>query len=69
MIRAQWERVKLRAIWSWAGWRHVLRTEGSLQQWLWANAGSALLAFLLPLSAGQRGTILRAASSFWRWSA
>jgi diacylglycerol kinase (ATP) len=54
----QLSRVKDRAIWSWEGFVHVFRTEGSLHQWLWANAASAILAFLLPLSAGERGMIL-----------
>ncbi len=58
MLRSQLFRIKMRAVWSWAGWRHVWRTEGSLHQWAWANVGSALLAFLLPLSAGERATIL-----------
>jgi diacylglycerol kinase (ATP) len=51
-------RVKDRAVWSWDGFVHVFRTEGSLHQWLWANLGSAVLAFLLPLTAGERGIIL-----------
>jgi diacylglycerol kinase (ATP) len=54
----QIERIKMRAIWSWEGFTHVLRTEGSLHQWLWANAASALLAFLLPLTAVERAVIL-----------
>ena len=47
-----------RAVWSWEGFRHVLRTEGSLHQWLWANAASAALALLLPLTPGERAAIL-----------
>jgi diacylglycerol kinase (ATP) len=58
MIREQLERIRLRAVWSWAGFVHVWQTEGSLHQWIWANVGSAVLAFALPLTAGQRGTIL-----------
>jgi diacylglycerol kinase (ATP) len=54
----QIERIKLRAIWSWEGFVHVAQTEGSLHQWLWANAASALLAFVLPLSATERAIIL-----------
>jgi diacylglycerol kinase (ATP) len=54
----QIERIRLRAIWSWEGFVHVAKTEGSLHQWLWANAASALLAFVLPLSAGERAVIL-----------
>ena len=51
-------RVRQRAIWSWAGFVHVWRTEGSLMQWVVANLAFALLAFVLPLSAGERGFLL-----------
>ncbi len=54
----QLERIRLRAVWSWAGFVHVWQTEGSLHQWIWANVGSAVLAFVLPLSASERGMIL-----------
>ena len=52
------ERVKQRAIWSWDGFVHVYRTEGSLMQWITANAVFAVLAFVLPLTAGERGFLL-----------
>ena len=55
---AHWSKVKMRAVWSWAGWCHVWRTEGSLHQWCWANAASAIAVFLVPLTSGQRATIL-----------
>jgi diacylglycerol kinase (ATP) len=58
MLREEWERVRARAVWSWAGWVHVWRTERSLMQWIVANVASALLAFVLPLTAGERGMIL-----------
>lgn len=58
MIRRELGRIRMRAIWSWAGWTHVWQTEHSLQQWIWGNAASAIAVFALPLSAGQRGTIL-----------
>jgi diacylglycerol kinase (ATP) len=58
MVRRHWERLRARAVWSWQGWAHVWRTEGSLHQWLWANAASAALALLLPLSPGERAAIL-----------
>ncbi|MBI1415853.1 MAG: diacylglycerol kinase [Limimaricola sp.] len=51
-------RVWLRAKWSWQGVVHVWRTEGSLQQWLWANAVSLTAAFLLPLSSTERAMLL-----------
>ena len=58
MLREQLNRVRMRAIWSWHGLVHVWRTEGSLSQWIIVNIGSALLAFILPLSAAERGMIL-----------
>ncbi len=57
-MREHLERVRLRALWSWQGLLHVWRTEGSMHQWIWANVFSAALAFLLPLSAGERGMLL-----------
>jgi len=57
-VLRHWRRVRQRAIWSWDGFAHVWRTEGSLNQWIVANALSALLAFVLPLTAGERGMIL-----------
>lgn len=57
-LRREIGRVRDRAVWSWQGFRHVLRTEGSLHQWLWANAASATLALLLPLTPGERAAIL-----------
>lgn len=51
-------RVRQRAVWSWQGFVHVWQTEGSLRQWLVANAVFAVLAFVLPLSAGERGMLL-----------
>lgn len=54
----EWQRLRARALWSWEGFVHVLRTEGSLRQWLWANAASAALAVVLPLAPGERAAIL-----------
>jgi diacylglycerol kinase (ATP) len=58
MLMQQMKRVRQRAIWSWEGVVHVYRTEGSLSQWLVANAIFAVLAFVLPLSASERGFLL-----------
>ena len=57
-IRRGWAGLKARARWSWEGFRHVLRTEGSLRQWLGANAASGLLALVVPLAPGERAAIL-----------
>ncbi len=54
----QMMRVRQRAIWSWEGFAHVFRTEGSLMQWLVANAAFGVLAFVLPLSGTERGMLL-----------
>jgi diacylglycerol kinase (ATP) len=54
----QIERIRQRAVWSWEGFVHVARTEGSLHQWIWANVASAALALALPLTAGERAVIL-----------
>lgn len=51
-------RVRQRAIWSWDGFVHVWQTEGSLKQWIVANVFFTTLAFVLPLSAGERGFLL-----------
>lgn len=58
MLIQQAQRVKQRAIWSWAGFAHVYKTEGSLSQWLVANVVFAILAFVLPLSGAERGFLL-----------
>lgn len=58
MLREQLYRVRMRAIWSWQGFWHVWQTEGSLSQWIIANAVSAIAAFVLPLSGAERGMIL-----------
>ncbi len=51
-------RVRQRAIWSWEGFVHVARTEGSLAQWIVANVVFCILAFALPLSGAERGFLL-----------
>ncbi|PHQ86211.1 MAG: diacylglycerol kinase [Thalassobium sp.] len=54
----QLRRIKQRAIWSWAGFVHVYRTEGSLMQWLVANVISGGLAIALPLSTAETALLL-----------
>jgi diacylglycerol kinase (ATP) len=51
-------RVRQRAIWSYEGFTHVLRTEGSLMQWIVANVVMGVLAFVLPLTGAERGFLL-----------
>ena len=57
-IKTQAIRVKDRGVWSWQGFAHVYKTEGSLSQWLVLNAVFAVLAFVLPLSGAERGFLL-----------
>jgi diacylglycerol kinase (ATP) len=54
----QLRRINQRAIWSWAGFVYVYRTEGSLMQWLVANLISGGLAIALPLSTGETALLL-----------
>ena len=58
MIRTQLNRVWQRAIWSFQGFSHVYKTEGSLSQWLVLNAVFGILAFVLPLEWTTRGFLL-----------
>lgn len=58
MLKREWNRFRLRVIWSWAGWLDCWRNEHSLQQWIWANAVSVTLAILIPMSTGERALIL-----------
>ena len=51
-------RVRQRAIWSWEGFAHVWKTEGSLAQWIVANIVFGILALVLPLTVGERGMLL-----------
>ena len=52
------KRLRLRIIWSLAGWRDAWANEHSFRTWVWANAVSAALALWLPLTGGERALIL-----------
>lgn len=54
----QLSRIRARAVWSWAGFIHVLATENSLMQWIVANLAFGVLALVLPLDAPVRGMLL-----------
>lgn len=58
MFGKEMARVRQRAVWSWNGFAHVVRTERSLMQWIVAFAVSLVVAFVLPLSAGERGLVI-----------
>ena len=51
-------KIRNRAVWSWNGFRHVAKTEGSLWQWIIANIISASLTLLLPITYTQQAIIL-----------
>lgn len=57
-MREFFTRLRLRCIWSWAGWCDSWRTEYSFRSWVWANLVSASLALYLPLETGERALIL-----------
>ena len=51
-------KIKNRTVWSWYGFYHVAKTEGSLWQWIIANIISGSLTFFLPISFTQQAIIL-----------
>jgi len=51
-------KIKNRAVWSWYGFYHVAKTEGSLWQWIIANIISGSITFFLPISFTQHAMIL-----------
>lgn len=57
-IMDQLSRIRARAVWSWAGFIHVLATENSMMQWIVANLAFGVLALVLPLDAPVRGMLL-----------
>ncbi|MCF8486817.1 MAG: diacylglycerol kinase [Rhodobacteraceae bacterium] len=58
LLRAELRRVANTCIWSWQGFQAAWATEKTLRQWTLINLGSALLAFGLDLSSGERALIL-----------
>ena len=51
-------KIRNRAVWSWNGFRHVAKTEGSLWQWIIANIISGFFTFFLPITYTQQAMIL-----------
>tara|TARA_B100001173_G_scaffold295304_1_gene289964 strand:+ start:262 stop:633 length:372 start_codon:yes stop_codon:yes gene_type:complete len=51
-------KIKNRTVWSWYGFHHVAKTEGSLWQWIIANFISGSLTFFLPITFTQQAIIL-----------
>ena len=58
LIRQELIKIKNRALWSWNGFLHVAKTEGSLWQWIIANAVSGSLTIFLPITYTQQALIL-----------
>ena len=52
------KRLKWRFVWSWAGISDAWTEQQSFRNWVWINAISVALAFLLPLTAGERALVL-----------
>lgn len=57
-IRAFFERLRWRIIWSAAGVRDAWIHQHSFRSWVWANLVSGGLAIWLPLEGGERALIL-----------
>lgn len=57
-LRGQFRRFVNTCVWSLDGWRAAWQSEMSLRQWTVVNILSAMLAFALDLSAGERALIL-----------
>jgi len=51
-------KIKNRTVWSWYGFYHVAKTEGSFWQWIIANIISGSLTFFLPITFTQQAIIL-----------
>ncbi|NBE07958.1 diacylglycerol kinase [Paragemmobacter ruber] len=57
-LRAEIRRIGNTTVWSWQGWASAWAREKSLRQWTLVNVISAVLAFALDLTAGERALIL-----------
>ena len=51
-------KIRNRTVWSWNGFHHVAKNEGSLWQWIIANIASGSLTFFLPITYTQQAIIL-----------
>ncbi len=57
-IRSEILRLRDTCTWSWNGWASAWATEKSLRQWTMVNILSAIMAFSLDLTPGERALIL-----------
>ena len=58
ILRSEARRFANTVIWSWDGWVAAWATEKTLRQWSVVNVLSAVLAFSIEMTAGERGLIL-----------
>lgn len=58
ILRAEARRFANTVMWSWDGWVAAWATEKTLRQWSVVNVLSAVLAFSIEMTAGERGLIL-----------
>ncbi len=58
ILAREYTRLKNRVFWSWAGWRDAWSNEHSFRSWVYANILSDTLAFVLPISNGERMVIV-----------
>lgn len=57
-LKAECRRFANTCTWSWQGWAAAWATKKSLRQWALVNIASAILAFSLNLTAGERALVL-----------
>jgi diacylglycerol kinase (ATP) len=57
-LMLEMRRIGNTARWSWQGWASAWMREKSLRQWSYLNIASAMLAFVLALTPGERALLL-----------
>lgn len=57
-VKAEVRRIGNTTLWSWEGWVSAWAREKSLRQWTLVNAISAVAAFAIDMTAGERALIL-----------
>ncbi len=57
-MKSEVQRIANTVRWSWQGWRAAWASEKSLRQWSVVNIGSAVLAFAIEMTPGERALIL-----------
>jgi diacylglycerol kinase (ATP) len=57
-LKAELRRIGNTSVWSWEGWVSAWSREKSLRQWVLVNVISAVLAFSIEMTPGERALIL-----------